>query len=353
MCTIAGYNGSKPAVPELIAMCRKQQFFDSGVCTGIATYDNGKIYHAKVVGDLDVLLKETDALNFPGTIGMIHSRPSETSVQNAHPFVVPDESFAAVFNGTAAFKNEKAHKILNGFIMDALSENIIPTSLNGGGSNHLSDGRTFHPSDARTLAISSRIQKGADISDAIYDVFNTSPADIVGVFMSLNDPENLHVGRITRPMNVAVGNGETYIATSEMAFPEDVTFETVTEIPVASIAVIGKGTVNQTPHRFTNFSVEEITPEVYKEAYQLLEKYFGDKEHPMPFDERPFWKDWLYIWKEKPYANCYLAEEGDFLKPEAALIYHILNDFKKQGRLHSVYKDFLGKKTNHFYVDPV
>ena len=74
MCTIAGYVGTKPAAPLLIEMMRKEEGIDSGFYTGIATIHEGKIHYRKVVGDLAQLLKETDAAELPGTIGIIHSR---------------------------------------------------------------------------------------------------------------------------------------------------------------------------------------------------------------------------------------------------------------------------------------
>ena len=85
MCTIAGYNGTKPAAPILIDMMRKLEGLDSGFYTGIATIHEGKIYHAKVAGDLDRLLETTDAANLPGTIGFIHSRtPANHSTCRNH-----------------------------------------------------------------------------------------------------------------------------------------------------------------------------------------------------------------------------------------------------------------------------
>ena len=83
MCNLAGYAGNRQAAPILIEMIKKQQYFDGGMSTGIATVHDGKLYTAKVIGDVDVLLKETDALNFPGTIGIMHSRPSGNFLEHA------------------------------------------------------------------------------------------------------------------------------------------------------------------------------------------------------------------------------------------------------------------------------
>ncbi len=57
MCNIAGYIGNRPAAPILIEMLRKQEWLDGGLSTGIATIHEGKLYYAKVVGDVEALVR--------------------------------------------------------------------------------------------------------------------------------------------------------------------------------------------------------------------------------------------------------------------------------------------------------
>ena len=94
MCIIAGYSGNKPAAPILIEMLKKVEYVDGGLSTGIATIHEGKLYWRKVVGDVDTLLSETDALSLPGTTGIIHSRTGGNHVEHAHPFISDDEKLA-------------------------------------------------------------------------------------------------------------------------------------------------------------------------------------------------------------------------------------------------------------------
>ena len=70
MCNIAGYVGSRPAAPILLDMIRNQEGLDGGFYTGIATIHEGRIYYAKLTGDLDRLLALTDAASLPGTVGI-------------------------------------------------------------------------------------------------------------------------------------------------------------------------------------------------------------------------------------------------------------------------------------------
>ena len=61
MCNLAGYAGNRRAAPVLLEMLRKQQAYNGGKSTGIATIHNGKIYMRKVVGNVDDLIRSTEA----------------------------------------------------------------------------------------------------------------------------------------------------------------------------------------------------------------------------------------------------------------------------------------------------
>ncbi|MBQ5770331.1 MAG: hypothetical protein IIW08_04045, partial [Clostridia bacterium] len=114
MCNIAGYVGTRAAAPILIDMLRKQEGLAGGYYTGICTVHEGKFYHAKITGDIETLLKNTDALTLPGTIGIIHSRSNGGGGDEwAHPFIAEDK-IAYVANGAQGFfagEKEKQNKI--------------------------------------------------------------------------------------------------------------------------------------------------------------------------------------------------------------------------------------------------
>ena len=61
MCNMAGYAGIKDAAPILIEMLKRQEGFEGGYSSGIATFHEGKIYYAKIVGDTDRLVALTEA----------------------------------------------------------------------------------------------------------------------------------------------------------------------------------------------------------------------------------------------------------------------------------------------------
>ena len=75
MCNIAGYAGGRPAAPILLEILRRQEPFDGNMSTGVATSHEGKLHYRKMVGSGADLIKNTDVLDLPGTIGIAHSRP--------------------------------------------------------------------------------------------------------------------------------------------------------------------------------------------------------------------------------------------------------------------------------------
>ena len=101
MCNIAGYVGERRAAPILLEMLRRQQPYDGDMSTGVAVIHEGKLHYRKIVGDVDTLIRETDVLSLPGTIGIAHTRPSGKKDEvAAHPFLNMEETMAVVTNGT-------------------------------------------------------------------------------------------------------------------------------------------------------------------------------------------------------------------------------------------------------------
>ena len=88
MCNIAGYIGKRDAAPILTEMMKKQEGFGGGYYTGITTHDGTALHTAKVIGDMDNLLKETDSYHFPGKMGFLHSRSNSGGDREwGHPFL--------------------------------------------------------------------------------------------------------------------------------------------------------------------------------------------------------------------------------------------------------------------------
>ena len=100
MCNIAGYIGKRDAAPILTEMMKKQEGFGGGYYTGITTHDGTKLHTAKVIGDMDNFLKETDGYHFPGKMGFLHSRSNSGGDREwGHPFTNAEGTLSYIANG--------------------------------------------------------------------------------------------------------------------------------------------------------------------------------------------------------------------------------------------------------------
>ena len=188
MCNIAGYVGEKRAAPILIDMLRREEGIDAGYYTGIATVHNGKIYYRKLTGDLDNLLKNTDALDLPGNIGIIHGRTKSGGPDAwSHPFVsggkYSDEpTVAYVANGNSGiFKSrDPEYNLLaegligEGYRLDSEIE------LEDGIYNRLSNRKRDRPRKRAERSYGKRIFGYARRYSRTYDFLkNTGPNSLV------------------------------------------------------------------------------------------------------------------------------------------------------------------------------
>ena len=281
MCNIAGYVGERQAAPILIEMLRREEGIDAGFYTGIATLHEGKIYYRKVVGDLDTLLRETDAASLPGNIGIIHSRtPSGGPREWSHPFVSAgkfgtEPSVAYVANGgSGIFKsrdpeyNLLAEKLIGeGYKMDSEIE------LDDGIYNRLSNGKMVHMSDVMCALIAKEIDLGHYPSDAMENAFSAMPGDIVGLLLSLKAPDRIFWSKISRPMNLSYASHGAYLSTTTIAFPEDALTAPV-KLPVLSAGYVTKDSFEA--KKFKNPPTEvagadlAILHKIYSKAESLL-----------------------------------------------------------------------------------
>lgn len=357
MCNIAGYTGSRPAAPILIDMLRREQFMDGGVCTGIATIHEGKLYTAKVVGDLDVLLRTTDALNFPGTVGIAHSRPGGTLVSQAHPFLDREGKLALVLNGTLRDVDTPefyahSHAVMQGFLDRGFP---IRSAVERSSFPPLSNGLGYHDTEPYALWIGDVVDRGNDIARDIVrgtaEAMSSMPGDIVLLSIHAMLEGTITAGRITRPMAAGLGDGGTYLATTALAFPEDAGIRNILPLPVTSVAQITPGEVRITDAKLKNVRVEEVDCGTAARMYARMEALLkGQRDDPKSLYDMPMYTDWRDIWRVPP-VDCVYRKDGGLLKPYAALCYEVLWAFRQEGRLHMTLGERKGNPITKFWID--
>lgn len=281
MCNIAGYVGERDAAPILIEMLRAEEGIDAGFYTGLATVDEGKIYYRKVCGDLDKLLRETDAATLPGKIGIIHSRTKSGGPDVwSHPFVSAgkfskEPKIAYVANGNSGIfsardpeYNRLAESLIGeGYKMDS------EIRLDDGIYNRLSNGNMVHMSDVMCALIAKHIDLGKTPDLAMEQAYCDMPGDIVGLLLSSDTPDRIYYSKISRPMNLAFAEHGAYLATTTMAFPTDLIGDAV-RLPVLSAGFV-------TADSFSSKRYANPPSAVFTADFTLMTKIYAKIENAL------------------------------------------------------------------------
>ena len=322
MCNIAGYVGTKPAAPILVDMMRRQEGWDCGHYTGVATLDNGKLHVEKVVGDLDIFLARKDLAQLPGTIGMIHSRtPGGLGQKNdnwAHPFLATGGRMAYIANGCGGvFKNWPKEKGTEVYKKLRAAGYVFGTATEEGNNqkNCMPDGYYVHSSEIVCQDTQYYADRGMRFLDACDTACTLRPSERVGLFLTEDEPDCIVWARINYPMFVGVADHGMYMATTPQAMPEDA--RNITLLTPLSVGKVYADRVETRPNISTEVTIAPITPSVWKACYEAMEKELSEKETDHDsLDKliRPLFSE----------ATC---------PPESAVNYAIMNEFERSGRL--------------------
>lgn len=347
MCNIAGYIGSREAAPILVEMMKRQEGFGGGYYTGLATAYGGRLYMDKVVGDMANLLAETECISFPGNIGFIHSRSkSGGGVEWGHPFFTAKREMAYIANGAAGVFRTPDTKAERCRYAAMLTEKgyEFPSKTNGkvGEYPYLPDGNSVHSSDVMCQYIAYLIDSGMAPDAAMSKANSDMPSEVVGLILHEKHPDSIFVTRVNFPMMIGItDDGDTYLATTALAFPEDVKFRIIEPLPPCTTCEVFKGGYRVSTAPVEIEGVEAIGPTLWHNVYERVERLLSD-------------------WTEQPPCvqdvidGC--ADLWDKTKPiqSPTLIYETLRTFRDEGRLKIVKTPaegaFEGYMTENFRV---
>ena len=328
MCNIAGYVGEQRAAPLLIEMLRRQQGFDGGACTGIVTIFEGRLYYRRVVGDVDTLVRTTDALYLPGNIGIAHSRPggSSDTYGFSHPFITYDERMAAVTNGTARGGNPGKIQAFTEELEKRGYQFRGEAFVAESGMPRLKNGAYVSSAEVRLNGI-REYQKsfGLSLTAAMAKYDSDFYKDGVIALLSADEPDRISVLRTSRPaVTMRVSHG-TLLATTRFAFPEDEE-GTVEALPVMYPCQILADKTVVTEDKMTGCEeVSEPTEYTFTEGYKRISALLeGKRDAPLHFDDLEF-----AVWREMRD----LFEGNHTLIQDARLVYDVLWRLHEEGRL--------------------
>lgn len=325
MCNVAGYVGNDSAAKVLLEMMKKQEGFGGGYYSGLATLHEGKIHHAKVVGNFETLRKETNAENFPGSVGIAHSRPKlGGGVEWAHPFVNDSESIAYLANGHPGFfaspDNEK--KIMEKLLQkgqkfrSASNEERFEHSL----YPELPDGRVLHSTEVMCHLISLYCEQGKNPVQAMRKAFMDYPAEIVGLCLFKELPDRIIASRFNQPLMIGFSKNAVYMASTALAFPENPGIEIINPMPVSSSAIISKNGMEVCPFKPNPGKIANAFP--FADACGAISKELSNDAKTL---------------QELKNATAPLWPE-DSAPQKDMLVYEILRSLYLQGKI--LFKDF-------------
>ena len=346
MCNIAGYSGNKQAAPILLEMLKRQEAFDGGASCGIVTIHEGRLYCRKIVGDVDTLIKHTDALYLPGNVGIAHTRPGgDARTYNfAHPFIAEGGRFAGITNGTTrGVGYTEAAQRATDFLQENGYEFFGGTALDSCSFPKLKNGNYVSCVETRVNLVSYYVGRGYDIPTAMARVASECYTDGVLGILSLDTPDSFYILRTTRPA-FAVSDGDgTYAASCQFAFPDGLG-DKAEPLPLMHPVRIGRCGASVSPVKMQGVEeVDEITDATFSACYARLSALLlGKASSPLTFDDL----------ETEVYNNMKdLFPKNKAIMQDGMLVYRVLYRLHKEGKLQRCEKMLGEKKRYYMWID--
>lgn len=324
MCNIAGYAGHRQAAPILLEMLRRQQPYDGDMSTGVATIHEGKLHYRKIVGDVDTLIRETDVLSLPGTVGIAHTRPGgDKNEVPMHPNISRDGTMALVTNGTTPITKYSQGWSDAVNMLDKDGYRFVHVEQTGEKPPVVERiGKQVSPAEARVYLVEYYMARGKTITEALALACAHMYSDNATVLISESHPDSIFALRTTRALTAVMEKGETYLATTRFGMPEGLG-EKAFDLPLFYACRLTAAGITVTPVKMEAEPVAPMTPYTYAQAYQRFEALLTSDAAPLNFDKLEIAANEMRdIW------------EGDHTCVQhARLVYDMLWQFDREGRL--------------------
>ncbi len=189
MCGIIGYIGNKEALPILIQGLKRLEYrgYDSA---GVAIINNGKIKRLRSVGKIDKLVEKIKKQDFPGSIGIAHTRWAThggVTEANAHPHVSCNGKISLVHNGIIENYQEIKDKLKKKHIFSSTTDTEVLA--------HLIEEN-----------YENNLQKAVEKS--LLKVRGTYGIAVI----SNDEPDKIVVARLGSPIVIGIGQNEYFFA---------------------------------------------------------------------------------------------------------------------------------------------
>ncbi len=245
-------------------------------------------------------------------------------MSHAHPFTSDDKEFALVLNGTSrGCGSDEFYKVSNSIMNSFLDRGIkIKSAVDRPDKNRiLKDGLSYHDTEPYALMIGDKVKNSSeetlksDIANATREALEALPIDIIVLNVHARLEDTITITTISRPMSFGFGDGEIYLATVPMAFPEEIQKRSVMFLPPATMAQVAPKGLNILPMTLKETRVEQADYRIHRIIREELEKLLQvDKEHAISIYDMPFETSLDEHWK-KPLVDSKYVFEGTRLKP--------------------------------------
>ena len=186
---------------------------------------------------------------------------------------------AHVYNGSVGYfdyveekRAQVAQKLLaEGFTM----RSRVPSA--DGKRVALEDNSRVHISDIMCQLVSKNILEGDRADIAMEKGFCEIPAEIIGLMLSVSEPDSIVFARINMPMHIGTASHGTYLATAPQAFPDDASEPFL--LPPFSRGMIKKDSLSVSPFKKAPATIAPLSARVLHDCYSAVCAALKERKH--------------------------------------------------------------------------